>query len=216
MMTVDLNEIQWQVAHNMAQKLVLKEVDENELKKAIAYLRFSQNKENAGKNFFDYLQTLARNGRKIGHSGRTLDYYRSMEAICRENLRGYQDNVEVMLQILGWAFRLTKYYQNSVPLGELKGSIEQSNIPENISTRQAKIAEVLEEVGFAEGQIIEAEITNKTKGNKVTYQIYGTIKLSQKEPREYDNLAVGEKVKVEIIELNNEKPKKVKFIKKIS
>ncbi|MEC4985357.1 MAG: hypothetical protein SAK42_14760, partial [Oscillatoria sp. PMC 1076.18] len=204
MMTVELNEIQWEVAHKMAENLASDKVDVNELKKVIAYLRFSQNKEkekekntpkdkevednklknDVGKNFFEYLRTLARNGDKIGHSGKTIEYYRSIEAICRKHLRGYQDDVEMMLQILGWTSRLVKYKDyESKPEGESKISSENSNIHNKIAPRKAKVAEVVAKMDFAVGQTVEAEITS-IKGNQVTYQM--SIPHSQKEPKLYN------------------------------
>ena len=69
--TGDLTSTQWQIAHAIALQLVHADNDVNEFRKAISYLRAYSNREDAGKKFFDYLNTLARNGNRIGHSKKT-------------------------------------------------------------------------------------------------------------------------------------------------
>ncbi|MGI8934295.1 MAG: hypothetical protein ACR2FS_09500, partial [Phormidesmis sp.] len=128
----ELTDAQWQIADAIARQLVLDGVDVNELRKAIAYLRETVDKENAGKNFFDYLKTLVRHGDTIGHSKRTVEYYRSLDIICSQYLTNYQDDAPKMLFLLGWAARLVKYYKEGVPTGELK-------VPEIQSEREAEL-----------------------------------------------------------------------------
>lgn len=100
-MDTELTESQWQIADAIARQLVLDDVDVNELQKAIAYLRSTVDKENAGKNFFDYLKELVRHGNTIGHSKRTVGYYRSLDSICNQYLQEYQDSASRMLRLLG-------------------------------------------------------------------------------------------------------------------
>ena len=107
-----LTEQQWNVAHAIAHQLALKKIDVNELGKAIAYLRAFGDREDAGVKFFKYLHTLAKNGKHIGHSKKTPDYYKAISQACHQHLKPYQENTADMLQILGWAFRLTRYYTN--------------------------------------------------------------------------------------------------------
>lgn len=201
----DLTEIQWKMAHAIAQTLVQEETDVNELGKAIAYLRSHTNRDNAGTKFFDYLKTLAKNGRQIGHSKRTSDYYENIENACSKYLKAYQDNATIMLQILGWTSRLMRYYKNSGSIGEITAPVVES-------VRQAEIAEVLSTNNFAVGQILEATVT-AIKGNKVTYEILGTIKLTEKEPKKAQLFSEGQTVKVEILDLREDGSiKKVKCI----
>ena len=203
--TESLTENQWQIAHAIAQTLVKENTDVNELGKAIAYLRLYSHQDNAGARFFDYLKTLVRNGRQIGHSQRTSEYYESIEKVCSKYLKAYQDNTSVMLQILGWASRLMRYYKNSGSIGEITAPVVES-------VRQAEIAEVISTHDFAVGQIIEAMVT-VIKGNKVTYEILGTIKLTEKEPKKAQFLSEGQQVKVEILDLKEDRTiKKVKCI----
>ncbi len=203
-LTESLTDVQWKIAHAIAQTLVKEETDVNELGKALAYLRSHANRENAGTKFFDYLKTLAKNGRQIGHSQRTSDYYQNIENACSKYLKAYQDDATLMLHILGWASRLVRYYKNSGSIGEITEPIIES-------VRQAEIAEVISTHNFAVGQIIEATVT-AIKGNKVTYEILGTIKLTEKEPKKAQLLSEGQQVKVEILDLKEEGSiKKVKF-----
>jgi hypothetical protein len=203
--TESLTEVQWKIAHAIAQTLVKEETDVNELGKAIAYLRSHANRDNAGTKFFDYLKTLAKNGRQIGHSQRTSDYYQNIENACSKYLKAYQDDATIMLHILGWASRLVRYYKNSGSIGEITTPIVES-------VRQAEIAEVISTHNFAIGQILEATVT-AIKGNKVTYEILGTIKLTEKEPKKSQLLSEGQQVKVEILDLKEDGSiKKVKCV----
>jgi hypothetical protein len=204
-LTESLTEVQWQIAHAIAQTLVKEDTDVNELGKAIAYLRTYVNQENAGARFFDYLKTLVRNGRQIGHSKRTTDYYENIENTCSQYLKAYQDDAAIMLQILGWASRLMRYYKNSGSIGEITAPVVES-------ARQAEIAEVISTHDFAIGQILEATVT-AIKGNKVTYEILGTIKLTEKEPKKAQSLLEGQQVKVEILDVKEDGSiKKVKCV----
>lgn len=196
LVTENLTEIQWKMADAIAQTLVKEQTDVNEVGKAIAYLRAYFDRENAGSRFFDYLKTLAKNGRHIGHSQRTSEYYDSMEKACSQYLKAYKDDVAAMLQILGWASRLMRYYANAGPIGEITAPIVES-------ARQAEIAEVISAHDFAIGQILEATVT-AIKGNKVTYEILGIIKLTEKEPKKAQSLSEGQIVKVEILDLKED------------
>jgi len=195
--TESLSETQWQIAHNIAITLVKENADVNELGKTIAYLRTIINQPNAGAKFFKYLKTLASNGRQIGHSSKTTDYYRSIERTCNQYLQTEQANAEIMLVILGWTARLMRYYKDASP-------IEEITIPPSAeSERQAEIAEVTSSHNFTIGQILEATVA-AIKGNKVTYEILGTIKLTEKEPKKASLLSEGQIVKVEIVDLKED------------
>lgn len=205
MYQMELTEIQWKIADAIAQTLVKEDTDVNELGKAIAYLRAYSNRENAGIKFFDYLKTLSRNGKQIGHSKRTSEYYETIAETCSKYLNAYQDNAEIMLQVLGWASRLMRYYKNSGTIGEITAPVVES-------ARQAEIAEMISTQNFAINQIIEATVT-AVKGNKVTYEILGTIKLTEKEPKKAQSFSEGQKVKVEILDLKEDGSiKKVKCV----
>ncbi|MEH2235831.1 hypothetical protein [Nostoc sp.] len=190
-----LTDAQWEIAHAIAQTLVKENTDVNELGKTVAYLRASIHQPDATSRFFKYLKTLVSNGRQIGHSGRTTDYYRSIDKACSDYLKNAQDAYTI-LQILGWVSRLMRYYKDAGPIGEIQP-------PSVESVRQAEISKVAQSQDFKVDQILEAKVT-KINGNKVTYEILGTIKLTEKEPKKATFLQEGHTVKVKIISLKED------------
>jgi nucleoid DNA-binding protein len=205
--TESLSETQWQIAHNIAITLVKENADVNELGKAIAYLRAVVNQPNAGARFFKYLKTLVSNGRQIRHSDKTPDYYRSIERTCNQYLQKEQANAEIMLVILGWAARLMRYYKDASPIEEITPPPtpprKQGGETEVSSQRQAQIAEIVQAQNFAVEQILDATVLG-VKGNKVTYEMLGTIKLTEKEPKKAASLQEGQVVKVKITALKED------------
>ncbi|MEM6838056.1 MAG: hypothetical protein AAF609_14515 [Cyanobacteria bacterium P01_C01_bin.120] len=202
--TDELTDAQWQIADAIARQLVIEGTDVNELRKAATYLRDRQDEPGAGKKFFDYLKTLVRHGNAIGHSKRTLGYYQSLDAVCGQYLESYQDDAPRMLYILSWAARLVQYYDKGVPTGE----IEQPTVQ---SEREAEIQAVTQANKFEVGQELEAIVT-AIKGNKVTYEILGAIKLTAKEPKKASSLSPGQQVIVKVIGLkDDDSPKNVKL-----
>ncbi len=194
----ELTDAQWQIADAIARQLVLDGMDVNELRKAIAYLRETVDKENAGKNFFDYLKTLVCHGDTIGHSKKTVKYYRSLDARCSQYLTNYQDDAPRMLFLLGWAARLVTYYKEGFPTGELK-------VPDIKSEREAELKAVTEAHSFKVEQLLEATII-AIKKSKVTYEILGTIRQTISEHKLLKNcdLNVGQKISVEITALRED------------
>jgi len=198
LVTESLTENQWEIAHAIAQTLVKEQTDVNELGKAIAYLRNAVNQDRADANsrFFKYLKTLVGNGRQIGHSGKTTDYYRSIDKACSDCLKGFQGDASTLLQILGWASRLMRYYKEAGPIGEVVTPVVES-------ARQVEIAKAICSHEFGVGQIVEAKVS-AVKGNKVTYEILGTIRLTEKEPKKAQVLSEKQMVKVEILDLKED------------
>ncbi|AKG20263.1 hypothetical protein [Calothrix sp. 336/3] len=195
-----LTETESQLAHNLAITLVQDETDVNELGKAIAYLRSIITQPDAGTRFLKYLKTLVTNGKQIGHSGRTIDYYRNIDRACSKYLQNYQNNPDSMLKILGWAMRLMRYYKVS-PIED----INVSEMPEPVSERQAEIAKVLESQKFEIDQVLDATVLSVKKA-KVTYEILGAIKLTENEHKKASSLEkkLGVVVKVKIVALKED------------
>ncbi|MEH2295176.1 hypothetical protein [Nostoc sp.] len=207
--TESLTEAESQLAHNLAITLVKEDTDVNEVGKVIAYLRSIVDQPDAGRRFFSYLKTLVTNGWQIGHSGRTIGYYRNIERACNQYLQSQEANAQTMLKILGWAMRLMRYYKVS-PIEEI--SISQSPQVEQISERQAEIAEVFQSQKFEIDQVLDATVLS-IKGNKVTYEMLGRIKLTEREPKKAASLEEGQIVKVKITALKEDGTiKSVKFI----
>lgn len=88
-------------------------VDPNEAQKAMAYLRSTRD----SKEFFRYLRSINANGGIVIRSGQTLGYYRDLLAACDRHLHGL--NADEMLQTLGWALRLLRYYR-AVPDAQIR------------------------------------------------------------------------------------------------
>jgi hypothetical protein len=215
---MSMNESTWNTAYLIAEALVKEGIDVNELGKTQAYLRnaVNQKQSDAGERFFKYLETLTRNGRQIGHSGRTADYYRSINQACGEYLKPYKSNADTMLEILGWTSRLVRYRREGGLIGEINISDGKTNqvslqLPKQ-AERQKQIAVVAESQKLKIGQVLDAIVKN-IKGKEVTYELIGQIKLTVKEPKKFTELTADQKVQVEIIELReNGVPKKVKCI----
>ena len=211
-----MTEADWATAHKIAQNLINQKTDVNELGKTIAYLRnaINQKQSDAGTRFFDYLKTLVNQGRSIGHSGKTLDYYRSIEKNCSDYLQDYQFKPETMLCTLGWVARLMRYYREGGTFDEnlTVGATLSTNPPE--SARQAELREIAKNQNYEVGQQVTAEVKAKRKGNAITYELEGGIKLTVKEPKRYDTLEIGQSVKVKILGLRDTTgiPKKIKCI----
>jgi hypothetical protein len=194
-----LTEAQWDIAHAIAQTLVKENTDVNELGKAIAYLRAFVHQPDATSRFFKYLKTLVSSGRQIGHSNRTIDYYRSIEKACSDYLKNYQGDAYTVLHILGWVSRLMRYYKDGEPIGEIAP-------PSTLtveSPRQATISKITQSQNFKIDQILEATVT-KINGNKVTYEILDIIKLTEKEPKKASSLKEGQKLQVKILSLKED------------
>ncbi|HIK11565.1 MAG TPA: hypothetical protein IGS52_15115 [Oscillatoriaceae cyanobacterium M33_DOE_052] len=198
-----ISENHWPAVYAIAEQLSNQKTDVSELKKAISYLRAYGNGENGGAKFFQYLKTLTHNGKSIGHSQTTVEYYRSLEAACKEHLQPYQDDVPAMLQILGWAARIMGYYKSG-------GSTDFVQQPE-VSSRTMEIAAVLSGKDLQIGGILDATITN-IKGNMVTYTMLDSIPIPQKESKKANSLSVGQQVKVKILTMKNGRPIKVELI----
>ncbi|MFE4108373.1 hypothetical protein [Almyronema epifaneia] len=193
--SLELTEVQWQVARAIARQLVIDDTDVNELRKTIAYLREYRDRANAGKAFFDYLKTLVRRGDQIGHSKKTIDYYKSLEAVCDSHLKDYQAEAPQMLMILGWAARLVQYYK-STPIGELQQI-------EVMSEREAEVRAVTQSHTFEIGQELPAKVV-AIKNNRVTYELLGTIKLTTKEPKLFKKLTIAQEITVRIEDLKED------------
>lgn len=208
-----LSDLQWQIAHNMAIELVKSNTDRNELGKVIAYLRYYSDRSDVGTQFFRYLTTLAKQGEAIGHSGKTPGYYQNIESVCQEYLQEYQNDVGLLLGILGWVRRLMVYYKDGgMPIEELSSEIGSVEIS-NKSERQLQIAEALSQKSVEVGQVVEAKVVN-IKGTKVAYEIkITTQRLTQKEPKKSNTVTEGQEVKVEIVTLKDDGSiKKVKLL----
>lgn len=197
--TEKLTDQQWNIAHAIAKDLTEEETDVNELRKIISYLQFI-NTDNIGSSFFEYLKELTINGKKIGHSQKTIEYYRQIEITCKKYLKKDENNSLVMLTILGWASRLMQYYKVA-PVGETVNNNLTISQPQK-SERQQKIEDVTKSRNFQVGDILNAKVVKKS-GNKVTYEIEG-IPYQEKEPKNFKDIPENQTVKVIIKSLKED------------
>jgi hypothetical protein len=99
-------------ADRMARKLVVDKVDVNEIGKIISYARaYIVGKKDNGEKLFTYLEFLVKYGNEIGHSNKTVKFYKSILDTCKTYLDFYTNEPRKMLWILGWTYRLMKYYE---------------------------------------------------------------------------------------------------------
>ncbi|NJN89607.1 MAG: hypothetical protein HC878_04020 [Leptolyngbyaceae cyanobacterium SL_5_14] len=206
-----LTDAQWDIAHAIAQSLVKDSTDVNEFGKAIAYLRSILHESDAGDRFFKYLKTLVTHGRQVSHSGRTLDYYRSIEKACSP-LKSHNYNAQTLIHILSWSSRLVRYYKVS-PIGEqTESSSSKATISTAESERQREIKVAVKAQSIEVGQILEATVTT-IKGSKVTYEIFGTIRLTQKEPKNAELFTINQSVRVKVVEIKDDGSiKKIQYV----
>lgn len=198
-LTVD----QWRTAHSIAHELASSGADVNELGKAIAYLRsaIDRNASSAGTQFFKFLKTLVSNGYQIGHSSKTVKYYRKIQEACDAHLKVEEADARRMLCILGWTARLMRYYK-AMP-GEAIPDIKDDEVL-SVTKRQAALEGLKAIQSFEEGQIIDAEVERKhPKGSKVTYLI-ASISFTEKEPKAFNSIPDSGAVKVQIKSLKED------------
>jgi len=224
---VDLSPQSWDLAHGIAMTLAKEGVDVNELSKCLAYLRSVAHLPDAGSRFFRFTGELVRET-GLHRSNETPRYYRLIDQTCKRYLQSLQDRPAEMLQILGWAARLARYYKDGgVPIGEIPSppdpnggrpthsrggeakpqpeALRPKEQPEQKQAQpQVENAAASTKTRFKIGQHLKANITN-IKGNEVTFQIVDTdIKLTQKEPKRAGSLTVGQEVEVEVLDLRGD------------
>jgi len=100
---MDETRIELQVAHQIAQDLARKGTDFNELGKMLSYLRVGRRWD----RFLLLAQRLAQSG--AVRSRRTRGYYEAIYDACTRHI-GRDVEADQAARILGWSFRLGRYY----------------------------------------------------------------------------------------------------------
>lgn len=206
--TVDLSPQSWDLAHGIAMTLAKERVDVKELSKCVAYLRSVAHHPDAGSRFFRFTGELVRET-GLHRSNETPRYYRLIDQTCKKYLQSLQDRPAEMLQILGWAARLARYYKDGgIPIGEIPqgagNKSQDDRQQQNHQHQQDQAQHQARKAHFQTGQKLKATITN-IKGNEVTFQILDTdTKLTQKEPKRAGSLSVGQEVQVEVLGLKED------------
>jgi cold shock CspA family protein len=130
-----MREQDFEIAEAMAQAWVRQNTDPNEVAKSLRYLTEHPH----GPRFFSYLHTVVEEGRAVVRSGRSLDYYRQIEQVCREHLAPYREDPKKMAQVLGWAVRLMRYYKVTPQLAEAPARRQPSPRPEQRRPAQQRL-----------------------------------------------------------------------------
>lgn len=115
------------IAALLAADLAGAQVDPNEVQKTLAFLR---SRRGDGRALFRYLEAVLAGGHAVIRSGRTLGYYRDINAACRRHLRPLQDDYETLLQTFAWSARLLRYYRAVPWAAEAKARGELTAAPE--------------------------------------------------------------------------------------
>ncbi len=198
-----MNKERWVVAHKLASDLVDYGTDVNEFGKVAAFMRRYQKTDDAKDRFMLLLQRLANSNDAPIRSGKTKEYYRSIQASCQEHLRDISDADEFML-ILGWCMRLMRYYAV-----EPKRAAEEQRRPQTpMPTPQLRVAQTPQPPKEPEkpkvkiGARVNATILQKS-ARKVTVQ----LQTDENEEITFESLyypnAVGANVKLRVIEVDD-------------
>ncbi|RQW79966.1 MAG: hypothetical protein EHM14_06750 [Methanothrix sp.] len=99
---MEMTEREWKIADALARAMA-PNVDANEVGKVLAFWR----RWHDPKKVFDLVKRLPESGQV--RSGRTRGYYEAMSRYFDQHLRDVRP--EVFGLILGWSFRLMRYYQ---------------------------------------------------------------------------------------------------------
>lgn len=108
-------------ANTLARTLAQRQVDPNEVAKCFMHLRALIERAStneaaqraAVKDWWRWLETVAGPGaRAVVRSGRTQEYYRTIHDACLHHLKQLEGEPAQLLQALGWAVRLVRYYRN--------------------------------------------------------------------------------------------------------
>ena len=105
---MELTPRELQIADALAREMA-PNVDANEVGKVLAFWRRWRDPQKV----FTLLKRLPRSG--LVRTGRTRGYYKNMDRAFRRHLRDVRP--EAFGAILGWAFRLMRYYQHVQGVG---------------------------------------------------------------------------------------------------
>lgn len=151
--TEELNDDQWKVVHDIAEKLAdeqikidrSKDTIETEAKKILSYFVQAIGSKNSGEHtgrvLFDYLDLLKKNSSKLGHGKtNTSNYYMAIESACKK-LKRFEDDPKIMSVVLGWSIRLIRFYKRgervSVISGKTVGKHSKTTNPKQKTTMAA-------------------------------------------------------------------------------
>jgi hypothetical protein len=231
-MTESLTDEQWAtvytIAHNLAkeQKRIDPEKDgiATELKKLVTYLYalvkdfsdVSGQSNRAGSKILDYLRILTADSKQVWRTGRTPDYYKCIYEVCTQTLKNYQNHPKKMLEILGWASRLIRYYKD-IEQGAIVGEVLASKnttpiIYKEINTQTYSKYSVEQIVDATVVDIATKIIDSKKTKTTVVYMLEGQRLAKPEEIYNMEKKGIflkqGDIVQLKILEINDGRIKK--------
>lgn len=203
MKTEQMNEKQWEIAHDLACELIDNETDRNEFGKVAAFMRRYQRADNAKDMFVSLLQRLANDNNAPIQSNRTPGYYQNIQKSCERYLKDISDSDEMML-ILGWCMRLMRYYEV-----EPKHSAKKQFTVQEQPKKTPKLQPIQPSLLKKEPKKPKVEVGHKVQatilkndGSKVTVQLQTETKEEIIFERPYFPRQVGAQIKLRVQGVN--------------
>ena len=212
MQTLQMDEKQWAIAHDIAFELVDRGTDPNELGKIIAFMR--RDRDNSAKDqLMSLVQRMANSNNAPIRSRQTQRFYGNIQDACKKHLQGI-DETDELLRILGWSLRLMRYYhvepkraaeeqRTPRPAEEQQKVSQQLHVPKQQATQTTKPLKQAEKPKVKRGDKVNATILKKD-GSKVTVRLRTDHNEEVVFERPYYPGLVGAQIKVRVLEVNED------------
>jgi hypothetical protein len=192
------NTVDFEIANLLAADIAGSNIDPNEGKKALSYLRSTRDPQ----KYFVYLRSAIKNGHIVIRSRQTESYYKNLLEVSERHLEGMQ--YEEMAQTLGWALRLAPYYKTiSDSSPELKAKI-QAEARERAKPKAPTIPQIGEvfagKVVNLDETAVVIEITGFTPDKAM-----GVLQAEQISDKRTSRYKIGNSARVEVIGTRTQK-----------
>ncbi len=203
MTTLQMNETQWSIAHDLASEMHKRDVDINEVGKITAFMRQHHNSDDAFEKFNSLLQQLAHSNDAPIQSGQTRSYYKTIQDCCQKHLGNINDPNELLL-ILGWCRRLMYFYKvEPKRAAEEQLPQQQKQTQKQPKMQSSFLKKETEKPKIKVGDKVNATILKKDQF-KVTVQLDTDNKEELTFERPYYPGQVGATVKLKVNEVNED------------
>jgi hypothetical protein len=118
-----LTQDHWRMVHRLAAELAQRGVDDNLTRTAAAYM-----KAQPGADLVDWLHRLVQLGDLFSSSDQTERYRHELWAAC-QRLRPQPPDGVAWAQVLAWAGRLQKYYEDNLSLARRVSDVSHITLP---------------------------------------------------------------------------------------
>ena len=203
MQSLQMNENQWKIAHDLASELHNSGTDVNEFGKVVAFMRRYQKTDITIDTFRLLLQRLANSGNAFSQSNVTPQYLENIRNYCNKHLADISDVDELML-ILGWCRRLMYYYKEEPKRAtEEQRPKEQKQTQKQPTMQSSFLKKEEEKPKIKKGDRVNATILKK-EGFKVTVQLETDNNEEIVFERPYYPQQVGAQVKLRVQGVNED------------